>query len=571
MPAPPSEFPPLPAVPAALTFDSAFARLWRWFMSARVAIAVVLTLLLTTLFALVPVLNVNRWLIGLCLAYLAATLAVRVFAQPAAPGHTFDPQWVSTIGVDLVAFSTLQYLQAAGINYSPLFAFPVLMGSVLGSGLLALASAAGVALLLLSDAWVQSLHVPADSASRFLQAGLTGSGLFALALLANQLAARLAREERTARRSQRAARVQAQVNELVIESLSDGILVVDARGHVQAANPAARNLLVFGRMQANALLDLNSQPEWLPLMDLAQSTLKGRQAQLADIALEEDGAGLRRIHVRTRLTPSNDNPVESLCVMFLQDLRELEARLRTEKLAAMGRMSAAVAHEIRNPLAAIAQANELMEEDLREPALRQLSSLVRKNAQRLARIVDEILDISRVQHQGSTGPALLEIDPAVAIVCTDWATQNDGTSRLQLALGAPRAQVRFEIDHLRRILVNLLDNAARYASDLPDAIRVATQFVAGQPVLQVWSDGPLLEPAVRRHLFEPFFSSESRSSGLGLYICRELCERHGAAIAYRRSDGTGGAGAREGNEFFITFRPAAAALAGAGAFDTIAA
>src|SRR4029079_3563800 len=117
------------------------------------------------------------------------------------------------------------------------------------------------------------------------------------------------------------------------------------------------------------------------------------------VALEEDGESPRRIHVRTRLTAPGDGRGDNLVVMFLQDLREMEARLRTEKLAAMGRMSAAVAHEIRNPLAAIAQANDLMEEDLKEPGLKQLSSLVRKNAQRLAQIVDEILDISRVQHQ----------------------------------------------------------------------------------------------------------------------------------------------------------------------------
>ena len=105
------------------------------------------------------------------------------------------------------------------------------------------------------------------------------------------------------------------------------------------------------------------------------------------------------------------------------------------------------------------------------------------------------------------------------------------------------------------MLVNLLDNAARYAGRLPDSIRVSTHVSAGQASLQVWSDGASLEPTVQRHLFEPFFSSESRSSGLGLYICRELCERHGAVIGYRRATCTGGDGAREGNEFFVALPP----------------
>ncbi|MEO8654499.1 MAG: PAS domain-containing sensor histidine kinase, partial [Ramlibacter sp.] len=173
---------------------SAFSRLWRGFASARIAIALVLLILLSLLYTLAPALNVSRWLIGLCPTYLAAALAVRMFTRPQPPGRSFDPQWVSTIGVDLVVFSTLQFLQAGGINYSPLFALPVLMGSVLGSGLLALGTAAAVTLLLLTDAWVLSLHFPAETAARFLQAGLTGTGYFALALLVNQLAARLERE-----------------------------------------------------------------------------------------------------------------------------------------------------------------------------------------------------------------------------------------------------------------------------------------------------------------------------------------------------------------------------------------
>ncbi|MEO7810160.1 MAG: PAS domain-containing sensor histidine kinase [Ramlibacter sp.] len=568
---PPASAFPVDGDPAELTADSAFARLWRGFMTARVAIAMVLLALLSVLFTLAPALNISSWLILLCSTYLTAALAVRMFTRPSLPGRTFDPQWVSTIGVDLLAFSALQFLQAAGINYSPLFALPVLMGSVLGSALLALGTAAGVALLLLIDAWIVSLHVPAETAARFLQAGLTGTGYFALAFLANLIAARLAREEEAARAGQQAARVQAQVNELVIETLTDGVLVADARGQVHAANPAARALLGFGQAAPKAPFDLKSQPAWLPVAALAQLTFLQGTAQFRELALEENGSNVRRIRVRTRLTGPQEDEAGSLCVMFLEDLREMEARLRTEKLAAMGRMSAAVAHEIRNPLAAIAQANALMEEDLREPALQQLSSLVRKNAQRLAQIVDEILDISRVQHQGVGAAPALDLDPAVASACSDWAMQSRSGGRLQLTLAAPGSLVAFEIDHLRRVLVNLLDNALRYAGQKPDSIRVATQSAGGRVTLQVWSDGAPLEPTVERHLFEPFFSSESRSSGLGLYICRELCERHGATMGYRRVTAGAASNAREGNEFIVSFRPGSGPLAGAASFDTIAA
>ena len=564
----PSDFASLPD-PVELTPNSAFARLWRAFNTARVTIALVLLLLLGALHTLAPGLNVTEWLLGLCGSYFAAALAVRLFTQARPPGYSFDPQWVSTIGVDLIAFSTLQFLQAGGINYSPLFALPVLMAAVLGSGLLALGTAAGVTLLLLTDAWVSSLHVPAETAARLLQAALTGTGYFALALLVNQMAARLARVERAARHGQRAAQVQAQVNQLVIETLADGVLVVDARCRVHAANPAGQWLLGFSQVDRTARFALTADPAWQPLVELARRTFESGDSQIADVAIQHEAGEARRLHVRSRLTGSQAAPRESLCVMFLEDLREMEARLQIEKLAAMGRMSAAVAHEIRNPLAAIAQANALMEEDLREPALRQLSALVQKNTQRLAQIVDEVLEISQIQHRERANPPPLDLDAAVASTYSDWALQTRSGERLQLALSAPGARVRFEADHLRRVLVNLLDNAARYAGQRSDSIRVATTLVDGQASLQVWSDGAALLPAVEQRLFEPFFSSESRSTGLGLYICRELCARHGAVIGYRRSLAAPGAALREGNEFFVTFAAWSPVLAGAAPFDTM--
>jgi two-component system sensor histidine kinase PilS (NtrC family) len=241
--------------------------------------------------------------------------------------------------------------------------------------------------------------------------------------------------------------------------------------------------------------------------------------------------------------------------MFLEDLREMEARVRTEKMAAMGRMSAAVAHEIRNPLAAITQANALLEEDLQDSAHRQLTGMVAQNAQRLARIVEEILNLSRAQEQApEVQTRALRLDDMAQRICADWAQQNAAVQRLRVATGTGHTAILFEPEHLRRLMVNLLDNALRYASQAAGAIQVSTDASSGQVRLLVWSDGRPLEKTVQSHLFEPFFSSESRSSGLGLYICRELCERHGALVGYQRI-------ARqnvEGNEFFVIFRPASA-------------
>jgi two-component system sensor histidine kinase PilS (NtrC family) len=124
---------------------------------------------------------------------------------------------------------------------------------------------------------------------------------------------------------------------------------------------------------------------------------------------------------------------------------------------------------------------------------------------------------------------------------------------LQVLLGAQEILVQFRADHLRRILVNLLDNAARYASASDGAIQVATHAEHDGPVLLlVWSDGRAIDQGVRKHLFEPFFSSESRSSGLGLYICQELCHRNNATIAYERTPRQLAGAAKSGNEFFIS-------------------
>jgi two-component system, NtrC family, sensor histidine kinase PilS len=541
-----------PLLAARETASTSFARLWRAFMSARIVLAGVLLLLQGFIFSLGNV--ADLWSIGTALAYLVATVAVRVGARPKPPGSTFDLQWLFTIGVDVAAFSALNFLQPTGINYTPLFALPVLLASVLGPVQLALGTAASVTFILLFDAWWSSLHANVDLAARFLQSGLSGSGFFLIAVLAHQLALRLVREERRSRSNRYAARMQTQVNELVVESIADGIVVVDEQGVVRSANPASARLLDAADRPRATPFALSVEPSWQVLAELARSTFSRSMPQDSDVSLDLPGQGVRRLHVRTRLALSHDRTRESLCVMFLEDLREMEAKVRTEKMAAMGRMSAAVAHEIRNPLAAISQANALLEEDLLDPGHRQLTAMVRQNALRLSKTVDDILNIARAQTESPEQQrSQLVLDPATLRVAGDWMQQSGAQGRVQLGLRAPGALVTFDPDHLRRLLINLLDNALRYASMEPHAIAIATSLHAhGHARLTVWSDGAPLEKTVEAHLFEPFFSSESRSSGLGLYICRELCERYGASIGYCRSR----RGEIEGNEFFVVFKPA---------------
>ena len=562
----------LPAGNYLATVDAPFVRMWRGFLTGRVMVA----LALLVLQGAGQIINqvADPTVLALCVAYLVATVALRVLARQGPPSPGAGPQWLPSIGLDLAAITAMQLLHAGTMNFTPLFGLPILMAAVLGTLTLALGTTAGATLLLLGWAWWMGARTGEDDAQRYLQSALTGTGYFIVSYLVHQLATRLAREQEVAQQSQIAARVQTQVSALVIQNLTDGVLVVDENDVVRVANPAGLQLLASGALP-DLPLTLQSASPWKPLLILARRTFRHEQPQTADVDLLHPGQSPTGLHVRTWLTSTREAAreahTERLCVMFLHDLREMEARLRTEKLAAMGRMSAAVAHEIRNPLAAIVQANALLEEDLHDPAQKRLAHMVQQNADRLARIAEEVLDIARVQHQISHAPAsTLQLDETVAQIWRDWQAQDPVQRRAVVMLDTQATQVEFDGEHLRRVLVNLLDNALRYMGPEPDSLCVATRTTpAGQVSLQVWSDGAPMDKSVERHLFEPFFSSESRSSGLGLYICRELCQRHGASISYQRLNRTTLRGETGGNAFTVGFRRTTRPADAATLFDTI--
>lgn len=553
-------------LPSGSAQDNAFTRVVRAYVVARAAIGLSVVAVQAVGAYTGP--RVSEAALAVSMAYAVQAILLWLLpwlgalAEPVNSAAQRRRQWLSTIGVDVLAFSLLHWLEAgAAFNFAALLVLPVLMSGVLTSRLRALGTTAGVTLVLLVVAW---RGAGVEAPTLMLQSGLAGMGLFVICLLASELAGRLSREELAARGSLALARQQAQLNRLVIEEMADGVLVVDRTLQVRAANPAARALLVDQGLTPAAPFALDRRPSWAALWQAAQQALatghwpEGGQ----DVTLVFGQGHTRTLRLRVRFMrgrgwapPPADGgeprpaDAEPAAVLLLEDVRTLQARIRQEKLAAMGRVSAGIAHEIRNPLAAISQANALLMEDALPPAQQQLAAIVADNVARLKRLVDDVMEVAPGP---PPDPQTIDAAATVAQVAADWArTQGllqGAGSPLRADIADEALGVAFDAEHLRRVLVNLLDNALRHASGQPGSVFLGLQAEDERwALLSVLSDGPLITPDVERRLFEPFFSTRSRGTGLGLYICRELCERYGASIEYRPRP----AADRLRNEFWV--------------------
>jgi two-component system sensor histidine kinase PilS (NtrC family) len=222
-------------------------------------------------------------------------------------------------------------------------------------------------------------------------------------------------------------------------------------------------------------------------------------------------------------------------LVYLDDQSKLEEQSRQLKLAALGRLTANIAHEIRNPLAAISHAAELLAEENRQPGRDRLNRIIRDNAKRLDRMVKDVLELNRrdrVQAEPVRLAAFLE-------TFVDDLVQNEGYRRDAFVLHVDEdAVVDFDRVHLNQILWNLARNAWRHSRQAPGSVRVTLARTGARLELRIADDGPGVPEGLRGQLFEPFFTTFSSGTGLGLYIARELCAANGATLDYTaRGDG----------------------------------
>lgn len=440
-------------------------------------------------------------------------------------------QVLMAIVVDLAAFGILQFIAAfPNREFVLIYALPVLAAGIYGTLSLTLLVAAIVALLLLGDATLAMLRGRLEVETQLLNAGFVGAAYFAVGVLAWQLSQRLARQEARARTSELRARRQMLINQRMIEEQREGIVVVDERYQVEALNPTAQRLLQLpwsdavsprggiGRRSIRELPEARAVLRELDAMHMDAQDM--REATVQSVS------GVR---LRLRVSVLRDMPGGAAYLVALQDLRDVDARIQQEKLAAMGRLVASVAHEIRNPLGAIAQANALAGEHSEDAAqVVRLRQIVAQNAERINRTVEDILELGR---QGEREVADAPSAGLLREIVAEFARTSP--ERIALEIEDDHALLRFDPLHLRRVLVNLLSNSVRYASQSPGAIVVRQTGVGRVREITVGNDGPVIDAELREQLFEPFRTTSNRGVGLGLYISLELCARNHARLAYR--------------------------------------
>jgi two-component system, NtrC family, sensor histidine kinase PilS len=314
----------------------------------------------------------------------------------------------------------------------------------------------------------------------------------------------------------------AEANRLVIQDMPDGVMLVDERGVVRQFNPGAERLLgnVFPRDVPHTLNECS------PVLDALYSAWRQSHANRLDVL----HFSATDSSVRVRFLPVQRESFWG-AVVVLEDMQRVQAQAQQVKLAALGRLTANIAHEVRNPLSAISYAAELLREDLHDPAQARLFQIILDNADRLNNIVLDVLQLNRRDRVHSETLNLSE----KLSVFIETLQYTEGVEQGVIKIDvAPACEVQFDRGHFDQVLWNLCRNALRYCLKKPGSVHLrAWQAEDGTTVLEVLNDGPPVDADAAQKLFEPFFTTSAGGTGLGLYIARELCAANGALLEYR--------------------------------------
>lgn len=434
-----------------------------------------------------------------------------------------------------IAFITLLMHASGGISTGLGELLIISVGSLSlllkGERAFLLAALATVALLIEQ---IVAVSQGISSTPEFAQTGILGIVLFTIVTVTQVLRGRMLETEALAEQRGVDLRNLVELNDYIIQHLRESIVVVDGRDRVRLINESALKQLGATASKPGAALREVSEAlaERLTAWRERRVSTNGVRAFQAD-----DGAVRLEPHF-ARLGPSRQVGV----LIFLEDTSLIADRVQQTKLAALGRLSASIAHEIRNPLGALSHAGQLLAESPSfTPAEQRLAEIIRVNVQRVSQIVESVLALSR---RDTTRPEHFELKRWTQGFAAEFiSTMELYEGALTVAADSPEVEIEMDPTHLRQIAWNLCDNAVKYASVDAGAIAVDLSCgqleTSGRPYLEIADRGSGVPPELVEQIFEPFFTAQPGGTGLGLYISRELCERNGGSLRYYPRDGGG--------------------------------
>lgn len=452
------------------------------------------------------------WLTG---GYMLATIGGLLLATHWQ--RRFNSQLSAQMVVDVGVVSSLMYLAGGvGSGLSVLLLVSLAAASLVGRGRLVLFYAALATLAILLTQ-IYGIVASEFEESSIVQAGFISAGFFATAILARLLGQRAMVNEDLARRRGVALENQMLISKRVVERMQDGVLIVAPGGVVSHCNPVAGAMLGFP--EAAGPIELLGQAP-----GLAEALLAWEKGDGED-RLSFSGADGRDLRARFERTDSSNGEV----LIFLDDIGRIKERAQQLKLASLGRLTASIAHEIRNPLSAIGHAGELLREERRGDMQDRLLRILSDNVSRLDRIVGDILELGR---QSRAEPELLRLDEFCAGFVEHFNATEGLSPDVVVIEGSAPLTLCFDRSHLHQVLWNLVSNALRHSRRGRGSVRIVLEGNPGdgRVELNVLDDGPGVAENVREQIFEPFFTTHTQGTGLGLFIARELCATNGASL-----------------------------------------
>ncbi len=371
----------------------------------------------------------------------------------------------------------------------------------------------------------------------YIAAGVLGAVIFIAAMLVRPLANRLIASEALVRRQEVDLANMAQLSQYIVQHLRESIIVVDAQDRIRLINQSAAEILGNTNAWPDALLG-ECSPR---LLFLLSGWRQHRNAQEIGTFAALDGSRLIQPHF-AQLGNMQPAPV----LIFLEDTSLLAEKVQQSKLAALGRLSASIAHEIRTPVGAMSHAGQLLAENgSTSPEDRRLTQIIRDNAERVSRIIENVLQFSR---RGTRRPERLELGGWVNDFWVEFcATNQVGAAQLRIAVSPDEGQpveVRVDPTQLHQVMSNLCQNALTHGSrpegqGVPVEIRYGRLTSNGRPFLEVIDQGPGIAREDLERVFEPFFTRAARGTGLGLFLARELAASNGATLLHESPPGGG--------------------------------